>query len=201
MQIKTLILFSLLIFSLNSPAFSSEYSLLKANRFNELEEAPYEIIFSRINLRTYNRNRRSNQNMLDINDDFDASEQSFNLNNTDIGYELIFQDNELELPIKNIFAATGNRFKVKFNNLLINTSIVENQSESIDFGSVNVRIKRWADIYRLRFKSKILKLNCDEVSALVDCETNQEIPMRLMGTLLVKDNFFFSPVNNSNSSE
>ncbi|MCH2227073.1 MAG: hypothetical protein MK033_04800, partial [Candidatus Caenarcaniphilales bacterium] len=63
------------------------------------------------------------------------------------------------------------------------------------------RIKRWADIYRLRFKSKILKLNCDEVSALVDCETNQEIPMRLMGTLLVKDNFFFSPVNNSNSSE
>ena len=201
MQIKTLILFSLLIFSLNSPAFSSEYSLLKANRYNELEEAPYEIIFSRINLRTYNRNRRSNQNMLDINDDFDASEQSFNLNNTDIGYELIFQDNELELPIKNIFAATGNRFKVKFNNLLINTSIVENQSESIDFGSVNVRIKRWADIYRLRFKSKILKLNCDEVSALVDCETNQEIPMRLMGTLLVKDNFFFSPVNNSNSSE
>ena len=88
----------------------------------------------------------------------------------------------------------------KFNNLLINTSIVENQSESIDFGSVNVRIKRWADIYRLRFKSKIINLNCSEVAPLINCEANKEIPMRLMGTILVKSNNFFSPVNNLNNS-
>ncbi|NQY80991.1 MAG: hypothetical protein HRT47_11830 [Candidatus Caenarcaniphilales bacterium] len=202
MQIKTLIVFSLFILSLSSPVFSSENSQLEVNRFNELEEgvAPYEIIFSKINLRTYNRNRRSNRNLLDINNDFDAIDQSFSLNNAGAAYELLFQDNELELPIKDLFAATGNRLKVKFDNLLINTSVLENQAESIDFSSVNVRIKRLANVYRLRFKSKIINLNCSEVAPLINCEANKEIPMRLMGTILVKSNNFFSPVNNLNNS-